>query len=200
MLVPTNPWVSKIGLAAVDAAGLRDQDQPIAGADLAPEADVLHPAEADDAPFGQVDHVAIIAGELGGGLADQDAGHERIVGHVAADPELVGLDVLIADDQVFRRVEVDDRRQLLHLEPLGVGIPRFPFPTVEGRRRRPSGRPSATVRAIEAGRIARTVDPPGRRRRGITAGRIDHRPAIMTCRPGGGKRAHPRPGARTNAT
>ncbi len=71
-------------------------------------------------PFGQVDDVAIEAGELRGGLADQDAGHERIVGHVAPDPELVGLDVLVADDQVLGRVEVDDRRQLLHLEPLGI--------------------------------------------------------------------------------
>ena len=91
MLVSTKPWVSKIGLAAVDPDRLRDEHEPVAGPDLAAEADVLHAAEADEARLVQLDGVAVVARELRGRLAHQDAGHQRIVGHVAADPELVGL-------------------------------------------------------------------------------------------------------------
>ena len=66
--------------------------------------------------------MAVIAGKLRRGLADQDAGHQRVAGDVAADPELVRLDVLVADDQVLFGVDRDDRRQLLHLEALGVAL------------------------------------------------------------------------------
>ena len=76
MLVPTNPWVSKMVWRRWTPAGLGDQDEAVAGSDLPPEPDILHPPEADEAAFGQIDDVAVVAGELGGGLAHEDAGHQ----------------------------------------------------------------------------------------------------------------------------
>src|SRR5262249_48071792 len=53
-------------------------------------------------------------------LADHDAGHERIAGHVPAYPELVFCDILIADNEMAFVVERDDGGKLLHLEALRV--------------------------------------------------------------------------------
>ena len=78
------------------------------------------PPKADEALLVQPDLPAEKAGELRGRLADQDARHQGVIGHVAAHPELVGLDVLVADDQLVLDVEMDDRRELFHLEPLRI--------------------------------------------------------------------------------
>ena len=107
-------------LATMDADRLGDEHEVVPRSDLAAEADILQAAESDEVDLVELDVMAIIARELRGRLADQYAGHEGIVGHVAADPELVGGDVLVADDQVFLGVDRHDRRQLLHLEALGV--------------------------------------------------------------------------------
>src|SRR5262249_17930176 len=96
--------------------------------------DVLHPAEADESRLAEPGRLAEATRELGGCLADQDSGHKRKVGHVAADPELVGEDVLVADDQLAIHVQVHDRRELLHLEPLRV-VPANPVPVEDDTRR-----------------------------------------------------------------
>ena len=54
--------------------------------------------------------VRVVAAQLRRRLAHQHAGQQREAGHVAADPELVRGHVLVPDDEVLRRVEVDDRR------------------------------------------------------------------------------------------
>ena len=63
----------------------------------------------------------------------EHARQERIFGHVAAHPEFAGLDVLVADHQLVLEVEVDDRRELLHLEPLGIAAANS-FPIDENTR------------------------------------------------------------------
>ena len=73
------------------SALLADQDEPVARPDLAAKPDVLHAPECDESTSSvEMDLLAEEAGELRGGLADHDAGHQRIVGHVAANPKLVG--------------------------------------------------------------------------------------------------------------
>ena len=134
MLVPTKPWHSNIGVPAMEPDGLGDQHEPVARPDLAAEPDVLHAAEGDEALLEQLGLSAEEARKLRGRLAHQHARHERVVGHVAPHPELVGLDVLVADDQLVLDVDVDDRRELFHLEPLRVVAARFP-PDRPGRAR-----------------------------------------------------------------
>src|SRR5208337_894695 len=121
-------------LAAVQPDALADQHQAVAGADLAAKANFLHSAEADKTDLEQSRGLAVIARELGGGLAYEDAGHERVIGHVAPDPELVGRDVLVADDQLVLPVDQHDRGQLLHLEALWV-VTIDSFPVGEDTRR-----------------------------------------------------------------
>src|SRR5207249_738499 len=49
-----------------------------------------------------------------------DARQQRVARHVAAGPELVGGHVLVAGDDVLRRIDVDDGGELFHLEALRV--------------------------------------------------------------------------------
>ena len=100
--------------------GLSNDHQAVARPDLAPKPNVLHPAEAEEPLVGDPIQVTVEATNLGGRLADQDARHQRIVGHVAADPELVPANVLVTDDLMVVVVDVDDRGQLLHLVTLRV--------------------------------------------------------------------------------
>ena len=76
-------------LAAMEPERLGDQHEPVAGPDLATEPHVLHAAKGDEIPRCGAGSGGKEARELRGRLADQDARHQRIVGHVAADPELV---------------------------------------------------------------------------------------------------------------
>ena len=69
---------------------LRDQDEPVARPNLPAETHVFHAPEADEALLDQLDVPAEEAAKLRGGLAHQHAGHERVVRHVAAHPELIG--------------------------------------------------------------------------------------------------------------
>src|SRR5262245_48869294 len=39
---------------------------------------------------------------------------------MAAHPELISTDILVAGDQQQRGIQVDDRRQLFHLKALGI--------------------------------------------------------------------------------
>jgi hypothetical protein len=110
------------GLAAVDARGLGEDHEAVAGLDLAPKADIFHASEADESVLVEPDFMAVERAKLSGGLAHQDARHQGVMGHVAADPEFVVADVLVADDQVLVAVDVDDGGELLHLEPLGVSL------------------------------------------------------------------------------
>ena len=66
--------------------------------------------------------VHIVAGQLGGYLAHDDAGHQGHAGHVAADPKLAVGDVLIADADIALGVLVDDGVELFHLEPLRIEL------------------------------------------------------------------------------
>src|SRR5207237_6219864 len=107
-------------LPAVELEALADHHQAIAGPDLAAKADVLHAAEAQEIAVDQTLGRRIIGADLGGRLAHEHAGHQWIARHVAAHPELVGADVLVANDDLRARVDVDDRVELLHLEALRV--------------------------------------------------------------------------------
>src|SRR5262249_31455828 len=40
--------------------------------------------------------------------------------HMPPHPEFIGADILVADDQLLLDVDMDDRRQLLHFEPLRI--------------------------------------------------------------------------------
>ena len=48
MLVPTNPWQSKMVCRRCSRMALPIEHEPVAGADLAAESDVLHAAEGDE--------------------------------------------------------------------------------------------------------------------------------------------------------
>ncbi len=61
----------------------------------------------------------VVAAQLGGCFAHDHARHERHSRHVAADPELIGCDILVARKYRFQIV-VDDCRKLLHFEALRV--------------------------------------------------------------------------------
>ena len=161
----------------MDPDRLGDEDEPVAGPDLAAEADVLHAAEADEAVLDELDVVAVIARELRGGLADQDARHQRVVGHVAADPELVGLDVLVADDQMLVGVDRDDRRQLLHLEPLRIA-PTDPLPIDQDtggvdRRGIDQGNRRHSRTSFPRAATETTASDAGRRQRGGLVAAVD---------------------------
>ena len=54
----------------------------------------------------QPDIPAEEAAELRGRLAHQHAGHEWVIRHMPAHPELIGPDVLVADDELVLGVDV----------------------------------------------------------------------------------------------
>src|SRR5438132_4611078 len=108
------------GLAAVQLDALADQDQTIAGADGTAETDVLQSAEADEITLHETLRDSVIAAQLGRRLAHQYARHEWIIGHVPAHPELIHTNIPVAGDDTVNGIQVDDRRQLLHLEALGI--------------------------------------------------------------------------------
>lgn len=64
-----------------------------------------------------------IAADLSDSFEHDHAGHQRHSGHMAADPELVIRDVFVAHAGHVFGVFVDDRRQLLHFEALGIEFP-----------------------------------------------------------------------------
>ena len=81
---------------AADLEQLDDHHQPIARHDAAAELDFFQAAEADDFGPQEVIFLHKVAGQLGGDFTDDDAGHQRGLGHVAANPEFIERHILVA--------------------------------------------------------------------------------------------------------
>lgn len=95
-------------------------DQTVTRANWLTEPNVIEPAEPDDRIAQEFVLVGRVAADLGDGFEHDHAGHQRHSGHVASDPKFVVGDVFVADTDHVLWVFVDDRRQLLHLEALGI--------------------------------------------------------------------------------
>ena len=98
---------------------------------------VFHAPETDEAFLDQPDVSAQEAAKLRRCLAHQHAGQERVIRHVAAHPEFIVPDVLVADDDFVLGVDEDDRGELHHLETLRI-VPRDPL-TIDQNVRRVNG-------------------------------------------------------------
>src|SRR5207253_6448061 len=77
-------------------------------------------AETDEA-FPADISASVKAGELRAGLDHQHAGEQRAAGDVAGNPEFVGTDILVANDQPIFGFGPDDAVELFHVAALGIG-------------------------------------------------------------------------------
>lgn len=106
--------------AAAQFDHFRHQHQPIARNHGVPKAHVLESAKADHCGTEQVVLLRKIAAHLRGGFEHHNARHQRHIGHVTTDPELVERQILVADANLALQILKDDGGQLLHFEALGV--------------------------------------------------------------------------------
>ena len=84
------PLTFEYRLTAMQPRRLGDQDEPVARANLTTETDVFHAPEADESLSSAAGYARREAAKLRRGLAHQHAGHERVIRHMAAHPELIG--------------------------------------------------------------------------------------------------------------
>src|SRR5207245_277248 len=88
------------GMAAMIAEHLTNQDQTVPGMHDPAKTDVIHAKEADKVAVQQTLRDHVVRTKLSSGLTHQNAGQERIAGHVATNPKLVAANVLVARDQL----------------------------------------------------------------------------------------------------
>ena len=98
------------------------QDKSVSDVDRSPKLHVLHAAKAEEISFQEIQLSRIKTAQLSSTLTHHNARHQREVGHVTADPELVLRDVFESDQPLALHVNVDDARQLLHLKTLRIDL------------------------------------------------------------------------------
>jgi hypothetical protein len=91
--------------------------------DRAAEADVFEPPKTNEIPLQEALGRRVVRADLGSRFTHEHPRQERIIRHVASYPELFGLDVLVAGNDVMVAVDVHDAVQLLHLKSLRVHLP-----------------------------------------------------------------------------
>ena len=104
---------------------LRDQHETATGIDRCSKADFVHAAEAEVIAAQNFVLASEKARELRGTLAQHNAGHQRVFGHVAANPKFIVCDILVANDQPRLRVDMHHGGELFHLVALRVDLANF---------------------------------------------------------------------------
>ena len=99
---------------------LHRDHEPVSGHHGFAKPNIFHTAEADHARLQQIVLLRVVTRQLGGRFTHHHARHHRHHGKMTPHPKLVVGDVLITDAQATRMIFVNDRRELLHLEPLLV--------------------------------------------------------------------------------
>lgn len=87
--------------------------------DNAAKLDVVDATKTDETVV-VVDTLDGKAGQLGGGLDHEDAGHEGTAGYVAADPEFALGDVFVTENSDIIAVFINDAVQLAHFVAMRV--------------------------------------------------------------------------------
>ena len=82
--------------------------------------DIFQTAKANHLASQQIMFLSVVRCQLSCCLTHDYAGHQRHARHVSAYPEFILGCVSVTDAAMMVRVLMDNRRQLLHLETLGI--------------------------------------------------------------------------------
>src|SRR5262249_22129027 len=100
---------------------LAQEYHPLPGNDLAAEAALIAGAESDEAgPFDVF--LRVEARQLGCGLDHQHAGEKRPAGNMPRHPELIGADILVANDRPFLLIRPNHSLQHFHIAAVRIHL------------------------------------------------------------------------------